>query len=295
MKQTQASGYIYALLAFSIFAAQDAISKHLGELYSPVFIAMIRYWWFGAFAIIWAMRSSGGLKAVASTSRPFLQIARGLLLAGQIITAILSFATVGLAHSQAIFSAAPLVVAVLSVPLLGEHVGWRRWTAICIGFIGVMIILKPEGGALESDLLIPILNVLGLAVYGVLTRLANRTDSSMTSFFYTGIVGAVAMTLIGPFFWSSPTLADWGFIAIICITGMTSHFCLIKSYETLDAVLVQPLSYLQLVFASLIGMFLFGEVIRANVVLGSVIVVCAGLFTIWREAMARRSARIRST
>jgi drug/metabolite transporter (DMT)-like permease len=172
----------------------------------------------------------------------------------------------------------------------GERVGWRRWLAIFVGLLGVLIILKPEGGVIDTNLVIPVLNTLGLAVYAVLTRLANRSDSAMTSFFYTGVVGAVAMTLVGPFFWVWPTPSDWGLIVVICITGMASHYCLIKAYETLDAVLVQPLSYMQLVFASFIGLVLLGEAFRINVAIGSAIVVAAGLFTIWREAVTRRRA-----
>src|SRR5690606_30772226 len=109
---------------------QDAISKHLGSAYPPVFIAMLRFWAFGAFAMMLGARSPGGLRAAAATKRPVLQILRGVLLAFQIVIVITAFSTVGLAHSQAILSSGPIFVALLSMPLLGERVGWRRWTAI---------------------------------------------------------------------------------------------------------------------------------------------------------------------
>lgn len=286
------NGYIFVLLAIVIFSIQDAISKHLGGLYSPVFITMIRYWAFAAFAIALAARSRGGLAFAARTRRPALQILRGVLLAFQIVVVITSFSVVGLAHSQAIFSAGPLFVALLSMPLLGERVGWRRWTAIIIGLLGVLLILKPDGTGFDLRFLIPLSSALIFSIYVISTRLVSRDDSSMTSFFYTGVAGAVAITAVGPFYWTTLAPQDWARMLLLCITGTSSHFFLIKAYELLDAAEVQPLTYLQLVFASIIGVSIFGETLNPNMIIGSVIVVCAGIFTVWRESVvARRNAK----
>ncbi len=286
------TGYIFVLLAISIFSIQDALSKHLGGLYPPVLITMIRYWAFATFAIALASRSQGGLLAAAKTKRPVLQILRGVLLAFQIVIVIFSFATVGLAHSQAIFSSGPLFVALLSMPLLGERVGWRRWTAIIIGLLGVLLILEPGSSSFDLKLLIPLASSLIFAIYVISTRLVSRDDTAMTSFFYTGVAGAVAITAIGPFYWTALAPQDWVWMLMLCITGTTSHFFLIKAYELLDAAEVQPLTYLQLVFASIIGVVVFGETIGLNVIAGSAIVVCAGIFTVWRESVvARRKAK----
>lgn len=288
------AGYLFALATYVIFAAQDAISKHLGQSYSPVMITMIRYWAFGAFAVALAMRAPGGLKMAVTTNRPYLQIFRGLLLATQIVTAIFCFWLVGLAHSQAIFAATPLLVAALSVPVLGEHVGWRRWLAIGAGFVGVMFILKPDAGIFDPILLLAVLNAFMLAGYALATRLVARSDPPMTSFFYIGAVGAVAMSFVGPFAWQPMAPADWGWMAALCCTGMISHYCLIKALDHLDAVLVQPFSYLHLVIACFIGVLLFGEHLSANVWIGSLIVVGAGIFTVWREIRAKRLAPVQA-
>lgn len=285
----QATGYLFAFAAFTIFACQDAISKHLGGLYSPMFIAMIRCWAFGVFALLFAARGPDGVANSIRTGRPVLQVLRGLLLAGQIVSGIMSFTHAGLAYSQAIFAGTPLFIAALSVPVLGEKVGWRRWLAIIIGMSGVLLIILPALSGVNDAALLPMLNVVMGAAYAVLTRLVNRVDTPRTSFFYTGFVGAIAMTLVGPFFWAYPTGIDWIWIAVICMTGMTSHFFLIKAYQHLDAVLVQPISYFQLVLGTLIGLLVFGETLSVNMVWGSAIVVAAGLFTVWRE-LARRNA-----
>lgn len=286
------TGYIFVLLAISIFSIQDAISKHMGGLYPPVMITMIRYWAFAAFAVALAARSHGGIAAAARTRRPVLQILRGILLASQIVIVIWSFSRVGLAHSQAIFSSGPLFVALLSMPLLGERVGWRRWTAIVIGLFGVLLILDPAAGSFDLRLLIPLSASLIFAIYVISTRLVSRSDSTMTSFFYTGVAGAVAITAVGPFYWTPLAPQDWGWMLMLCVTGTSSHFFLIKAYELLDAAEVQPLTYLQLVFASILGVAIFGETIGLNVIAGSAIVVGAGIFTVWRESVvARRNAK----
>lgn len=284
-------GYLFVFVAILIFTAQDSISKHMGSLYPPVFITMIRYWAFAAFVLVLATRSRGGLKTAIRTRHPVLQVLRGLMLVGQIVLVVFSFASVGLAHSQAIFSVGPIFVALLSMVVLGERVGWRRWTAIIIGLVGVIIILDPTGGESASLLIVPVLAALIFAFYVVTTRLVSREDSAMTSFFYTGAAGAVAITAIGPFYWTWFAPVDWIWMGLLCITGTSSHFFLIKAYEFLDASEVQPLTYLQLVFASIIGVTVFGEVLSINMVVGAVIVVLAGIFTVWRESVvARRNA-----
>lgn len=284
-------GYAFTLLAIAIFSLQDAISRHLGGLYPPVFVAMIRFWAFAGFVIIVGARSRGGLREAARTARPLLQIFRGALLALQIVVVITAFVTVGLARSQAILAATPLFVALLSMPLLGERVGWRRWSAIAVGLGGVLLILAPEGDTFDLSLLIPLVAALMFALYIIATRLVSRTDTAATSFFYLGVTGAVGLTLVGPFFWTAFTPVDWIWMGLLCITGMTSHYFLIRAYDLLDAAAVQPLTYLQVVLAAIIGAGVFGETLSLNVIAGSVIVVGAGIFTLWRENVVARRGR----
>jgi drug/metabolite transporter (DMT)-like permease len=286
--KSKAHGYLFAFAATTIFSFQDAVSKHLGDHYPPVFVTMIRYWAFGAFCILLASRKRGGLKAAASTARPVLQVLRGVLLATEVMIVITSFAHAGLAHSTAVLSATPLVVTLLSIPLLGEHVGWRRWSAIVVGLIGVLLILKPDAsGFLDPWLLLPVLCCFMYAVYLITTRLVSRTDTPATSFFYTGVAGAVTATLVGPFFWAHLQGWDKAWMGLLCITGMSGHYLVIRAYELLDASAVQPITYLSLVYASFFGVLLYGESLTWNIVAGSVIVVCAGIFTFWREYRLR--------
>ena len=282
-------GVILMIATTLVFAVQDGLSRHLAGTYNVMMVVMIRYWFFGAFVIAIAARQSGSIRAAARTTQPLLQTVRGLLLAGEICVMVLSFVLLGLVESHAIFACYPLLVAALSGPILGERVGWRRLVAILVGFIGVLIILEPGVTVFAPAAAVPLLSASMFALYGLLTRYAARRDSAATSFFWTGTVGAVAMTIVGVWFWDPMSAPDWGWMICLCITGVAGHWLLIKCYEVAEASAVQPFAYLQLVFASAIGIFVFGEVLETHVLVGGGIVVAAGLFTLWR---ARRVAAV---
>ena len=266
----------------AVFAAQDGISRHLAGEYNTLMVVMIRYWFFAAFVVAVALRKAGGWRAAAATRHPILQAGRGLLLAAEICVMVTAFTLLGLVESHAVFAVYPLLVAALSGPLLGESVGWRRWLAIGVGFVGVLIILWPGGGVFSPLALVPLTSATMFALYNLLTRKAARFDSTATSFFWTGTVGAAFMTAIGIWAWEPMIPADWGWMATLCVTGALGHWLLIRTYEAAAASVVQPFAYLQLVFASLLGVAIFGEALRSNVVAGAGLVIAAGLFTLWR-------------
>jgi len=276
-------GILLMIAATVVFALQDGISRHLASTYNTYMVVMVRYWFFAAFVIFLAMRKAGGVKQAARTGQPMLQILRGILLAGEICIAVYGFTLLGLIESHAVFICYPLLVAALSGPVLGERVGWRRWAAIAVGFVGVLIILQPGRGVFNPAAVIPLISALMFALYGLLTRFAARRDSTATSFFWTGIVGAVIMTGIGVWFWQDMTGPDWAWMIALCISGVLGHWLLIKCYEMAEASAVQPFAYFHLIWAAILGLLIFGEYIRINVALGAALIVCAGLFTLWRE------------
>ncbi len=278
-----ALGVMLMIATTFVFAMQDGISRYLAGNYSVFMVVMIRYWFFAGFVVAVAARRAGGVRAAARTGQPVLQMFRGALLAVEICVAVIGFTLLGLVQSHAVFAAYPLLIAALSGPLLGERVGWRRWVAIGFGFIGVLAILRPGFGVFDPVALIPLLSALMFALYGLLTRYAARRDSAATSFFWTGTTGAVVMTGIGLWFWEPMSAPDWGWMALLCVTGVLGHWLLIKCYEVAEAGVVQPFAYFQLIFASALGMAVFGEPLRVNIALGAVVIVGAGLFTLWRE------------
>ncbi len=275
-------GIALMIAATVVFALQDGISRHLASNYNVWMVVMIRYWFFAAFVIALARRKPGGIKQTAANGQPYLQIFRGVLLAGEICVTVLAFVVLGLIESHAVFACYPLLVAALSGPVLGEKVGWRRWTAIAVGAIGILIILQPGVSVFSPAALIPLLGAFMFALYGLLTRYAARKDSTATSFFWTGVTGAVVMTTVGIWFWQPVTRPDWGWMAVLSLTGVLGHWLLIRCYEIAEASAVQPFAYFQLVFVSALGIMVFGETLRPNVFLGATIIVTAGLFTLWR-------------
>jgi drug/metabolite transporter (DMT)-like permease len=282
-EQNTRLGILMMIATTFIFAVQDGISQHLAREYNVFMVVMIRYWFFAAFVMTVASRTAGGLRAAARTDQPLVQGFRAVLLVAEICVMIIGFTLLGLVESHAVFACYPLLIAALSGPVLGESVGWRRWAAIGVGFIGVMIILQPGFGVFQPEAIVPLIAALMFALYGLLTRFVGRKDSAATSFFWTGTVGAVAMTAVGIWFWEPMTAYNWLWMAALCVTGAAGHFTLIKCYEVAEASAVQPFAYLQLVFASIIGISVFSETIRLNVALGAGLIVAAGLFTLWRQ------------
>ena len=281
--QNERLGILLMIITTIVFASQDGLSKYLATEYNVYMVVMIRYWFFAAFVISMSSRRTGGIKRVAKTKSPILQIFRSLILVAEMCITILAFTLLGLAETHAIFASYPLIIAMLSGPILGEYVGWRRWLAICVGFIGILIILNPGNGIFSPYALVPLAGAIFFALYGLLTRYVGQYDNSSTSFFWTGVVGSIAMTVVGLNFWDPVSKSDWSIMLLLSASGVVGHYLLIKCYEVAEASAIQPFAYLQLIWASMIGIIIFGEQITTNVLIGACIIVGAGLFTLWRE------------
>lgn len=278
------------VLAMLIFAAQDAISRHLGARYGVMTIVMIRFWFFAAFVVVLSATREGGIRRVARSRALGLQILRGTLLVAEICVTVLSFVLLGLIPSHAIFATCPLIIAALAGPVLGEKVGWRRKVAIGVGLLGVLVILRPGFQVFSPVALVPLLGAFMFALYGLLTRLVARVDSAETSFFWTGIAGAAAISAVAPFWWTPMQgWADWSWMALLCLTSVVGHFLLIKVYDVAEAGTVQPFAYFQLVFVAILGTTLFNERPDVFTIAGAALILAAGLYTVIREAQLARA------
>ena len=266
-----------------VFAVQDGISRYLAENYNVITVVTIRYMFFMCFVLAYGSRQKGGIWQMASSDQLPLQIGRGLLLLAQICVAILSFSTLGLVNFHAVFASYPLMVMALSVPILGEAVGWRRWLAVFVGFCGVLLILRPGTEMFSGMTILPVLAAFMMAIYGILTRYAARRDAAETSFFWTAMAGGIAMLFIGPFFWLPPVGSDWGWMGLLCLTGTGGHYLLIKAFDATKASTIQPFAYLQLVFSSSIGILVFADSLDPMLFIGGSIIVSSGLFALQRE------------
>jgi drug/metabolite transporter (DMT)-like permease len=285
-------GIIALVIATLFFAAQDAITKHLTESISVAQIVSVRFFFFSLFALIYASRKVG-IKAVFHSSRPKSQVLRGLLISSEIALFAYALHFLGLAEMHAIFACFPLIITALSVPFLGESVGWRRWLAVGLGFIGTLIIIRPDAGAFSPYALITLLCAFMFACYNLITRKVSRHDRFETSLLYFGVVGFIASLLVVPFYWQSPNADQAFWLAVISITGIFGHLLLIKALQLAPAVILQPFNYFILLWAMIIGYSVYGEILQTYQLAGASIVVFSGVYIARREYIVARAKRKR--
>lgn len=266
-----------------VFAMQDGMSRHLASAYNAQMVVMYRYWFFVVFVVLWTARRPGGIGRALGTPQIGLQILRGAMLAVELVIMVTGFTYLGLIESLAVFNVYPLMVVALAGPVLREYAGWRRWAAVAIGFAGVMVILRPGAAVFTPLALIPLASAILFALYALLTRMAARKDSAEVSFFWTGVAGFVVMTVYGIWYIEPMTRADTAWMGLLCVTGAFGHWLLIRVYEVAEASAVQPFAYLQFVFASMVGIVVFGEVMEPVVAFGAALVIGAGLFALLRQ------------
>ncbi|MFN3970018.1 MAG: DMT family transporter [Gemmobacter sp.] len=271
------------------YTVQDGLTRHLAGEYNVLMVVMIRYWFFAGFVVVLASRRAGGLRAVLGTVQPGLHLLRAGLHTGEICVIVLSFTLIGLINTHAVFAVCPLLIAALSGPVLGERVGLMRWAAIGAGFTGIVVILRPGSDLFTPLALLPLLAALMFAGYSVLTRRATLREEAFVAFFWSGILGAVLMTLAGVWVWQPMGTADWGLTVANGAVAIGSNWLMIRTYQVAEAAAVQPFAYWQLVFVAIMGVAVFGEVVEPATVIGAGIVVAAGLFALL--VRDRREAR----
>lgn len=280
------AGIMLVIAASFGFASMDAISKVLAQDHAVLQILWVRYMVFTAFAIAIARRR--GVRRTLVSQRPWLQAFRALLLVAENAVFVLAFRYLPLADVHALGASAPLMVVALSVALLGEKVGIRRWSAVAIGFVGVLLIIRPGLKEIELPLLIPLVGALMWALYQILVRLLSRTDSADTTLLWSAVVGLAATSVTGPFVWVAPDAEAWVLLIILAVAGSVAHYALIKGLEIAEASAVQPYTYTLLVFAALWGLAIFGDVPDGWTILGAAVIVGSGLYTWYRERQLAR-------
>jgi drug/metabolite transporter (DMT)-like permease len=274
-------GIIWHIVGMVLFGSMDAVSKHLTGLLPVPEILWVRYLFFVSFGFILAIYLGGiqGLKTKIIT----IQVFRGLALVAEIVLFTYSFRYLPLADAHVMAATAPLMVLALAVPILGEKVGNKRWMAVIIGFIGLMIILRPGLGDWRPVLLLPLLGAFGFSVYLVLTRMAARYDSVGTSAFYTGLVGFIVLSFMIPTAWQNPTTSEWGWLLMASILGLCAHVSIMKGLSLAEASALQPFNYIVLLWATFLGFLFFDDIPDLMTCLGGLIIVVSGLYAWNRE------------
>jgi drug/metabolite transporter (DMT)-like permease len=272
--------------AVASFSCLDATGKYLNHHMATTQVVWARY--FFAFALTMLFSNPLKHRGLMRTSRPFMQTGRSALLLLSTALNLFALRWLQLDEALSIIFATPLLVAVLCVPLLGEHVGWRRWTAIIIGFGGVLVVARPGLGGLHPAALLSLGGSVCYAFYVISTRVLSRTDSNETTQFYTNLVGAVAMTVIAPFVWTWPDNAMVAaLMVLIGALGGGGHYLLIRAHRLAPASTLAPFIYTQMLWTTTLGFLVFADVPHYWTIVGGVIVISSGLYLLHREAVRK--------
>ena len=274
------------LIATIVFATQDGLSRYLAEKYSVTLTIILRFWALAAGISLYFFLFKKS-RALVFSKRPLLQILRSSILVAEIFVTVYSFTIVGLVATSAIFSSYPLLVVIFSYFILREELTKLKIATVLIGFLGVLIIVRPGGELFQLQSIIPLIGAVLFALYGVLTRMASFSDSSYTSLIWTGLIGAFFSTFLAPFYLLPIDRSDIFLMLILCILGVIGHFTLIKAFEFAEATVVQPFAYFHLVFAGIIGVSIFNESLTWPIIIGSSIVILAGISSYSLDAITK--------
>ncbi|HXX07752.1 MAG TPA: DMT family transporter [Pseudolabrys sp.] len=283
-RRQRLTGIALMCAAVATFSCLDTTGKYLLRYMDPLQVVWARY--FGAFLIAFVFLNPVTRPKMMSTTRPFLQIGRSALLLGSTALNFFALRYLQLDEALAILFSTPFLVALLCVPLLGEWVGWRRWTAISVGFFGVLLVARPGLGGLHPAALLSLGSAVCYALYVIATRVLARTDSSETTLFYSNLVGAVAMLPIIPFVWSTPqSVFVVALMVLIGALGSGGHYLLIRGHRLAPASALAPFIYTQMIWTTALGFLVFGDVPHYWTIVGGSIVIASGLYLLHRETV----------
>jgi drug/metabolite transporter (DMT)-like permease len=273
---------IALLLASTVFLGMsDATSKYLSATLPSIEIAWIRFLVF-ALIMIPAM-VPGSPRFALRTQRPVLQVMRGMALLGSSLLFISGLRFLPIAEASATSFVSPLFVTALSIFFLGEKVGLRRWLATAVGLVGVMIILRPGTGAFHPAAFFPVVSAFAWACTLIMTRMMSGRERVMVTMTYSSIVGFAVLCALVPFVWVTPSWHDILFGLLIGVASTAGQWIVVLAFRYADASVLAPFSYTQLLWVSVLGFLIFGEVPDIWTITGAVFIVASGLYTAHRE------------
>jgi drug/metabolite transporter (DMT)-like permease len=270
------------LCALICFSCLDASAKWLNQYVDPLQVAWARY--MGSVIVVGLFVNRFTSPGVMRTRRPWLQIGRSVLLLLSTVLNFFALKYLQLAEAISIQFAAPFLVALLAGPILGEWVGPRRLVAIAIGFLGVLIVMRPGFGGLHPAAFLSMGSAVCYAFYNVSTRMLASYDSSRTTMAYSGLAGVVGLTPVVPLIWASPPApVGWVLMVAVGVLGAVGHWLLILAHARAPAAILSPFIYSQIVWMLALGYLVFGQLPDGWTFLGAGVVICSGLYLLYRE------------
>ncbi len=282
------SGRVLMALSVLLFAVMDTIIKYLTEGYAVMQIMAVRAPF--ALLLVVALALANGQRHLFRTRRPGLQILRGLTIFGGVSLIFVAFREMALADAYAVSFVAPIITTLLAMAFLKERIGWRRASAIGLGFVGMLIILRPGGDLFHWAALICLIGTCGYAVGAILSRVVGAEDRSDTTALYALLVMLVLSWVAAPFVWKPLGWADFGLLALTGLLGGLAHITFAEAARREEASVIAPLEYTGLLWVTILGYLVFGDVPGAMTLLGTGFIIAARIIIIRREAAKRPAA-----
>ena len=278
-----ALGIALMLAGIAGFAIMDATIKWLVADYHVVQVAALRSWFGLPLLCLFALRG-GGLERL-KTRRPTVHFGRYLMVLGLTFSFFWALSQMKLVDAIAISFAAPIFITALSMPLLRESVGLHRWLAVGIGFVGVLVMLRPGFGVFQWAALVVLLSVGFYALLMITTRAFKNTESSASLMLYPQLGMSLTGILLAPFFWITPDLMDLALFALAGTFGSVGVMCVTHAFRLGPAAVITPFEYSALIWATLLGYLLWDELPDGITLFGAAIVVTSGLYIVYRETI----------
>ena len=276
-------GVLFFMTAIFLISVVDTLCKlYTKDLHS---IQLVWGYFVGINLILWTFFFLSGekLNKLRTTSRPLLQIMRPAFLVFSISSLFLGLTYLPIAEATAIGFVAPLFITALSVPILKETVDIHRWGAVVVGLIGVIVIVRPGGDFWQFASIMPLLGALFFALFQIMTRLLSTTENTYTTLFYTGLGGLGWSSLMVPFVWTTPFNIHFLVFLATGTMGAIAHLCMINAFDRAEASLLAPYNYTKLLWVTVLGYWIFGDIPSQDMWIGAFIIVAAGFYVLYRE------------
>lgn len=289
MKSNPLKGIVLMLGAMAILPFMDVIAKTLGQWGLPIVIVVWGRLAFGALAAWPIARGQGTFWP----DRPGFHLLRAGLLASATFSFFLALKYLPIADALAIFFVQPLIVTALSGWLLGERVSLDRWIAVGVGFVGILVIIRPGLQVLNPGSVLALAAGAFLALYFLLTRKITGQTSAMVTTFHTNLMGALTLSLALPLVWQMPTAAEWVLLVLLGAIATAGHFLIVRAYDHAEASLLAPFAYAEIIGALVVGWAFFNDLPDRWTLAGVAILLGATLTITIRERAQAKSAQAR--